>query len=78
MIDSDPGVFSWLVLTLEGEIRAASGMAEVFREQLIITSAPAGTQEGDNGEFNCNDAMWCDTSAVIRVWYFPHFLREFI
>ena len=45
MIDSDPSVLSWLVIVLEVEIRAASGMYEFLWGHFIIKSAPDVAQE---------------------------------
>ena len=55
---------------LERRIREASGLAEVFWKQLIITPDTYGNQEVESGGSTFNATMWCDTSAVIRVWYF--------
>ena len=49
MIYSDPYVFSWVVLLLEGEIRAASVNSEVLWKHPIIKYAPDVGQERDNG-----------------------------
>ena len=64
MVDSDSAVFSWILLKLEGDIRAASGMYELFWEQLILKYAPNVVQERYNEEFICNNVMWCNTSFV--------------
>ena len=72
MIDSEPSVFSWLVLALEVEIRAASGMYEFLWGHFIIKSAPYVAQERYNESFTCNYVMWCNTSSVRIVWYFSY------
>ena len=58
------------VIILEIRRIAASGMAEVFWEHIIITYYPSGAHTGYHGKYSCNAAMWCDNSDVRRFWSF--------